>query len=207
VWFRDAEAVGRLGEFEALAITSAIAALPRLQPQEFLAINVAPGTALGPVLAQTLADVPVDRLVLEITEHAAVDDYAQLFQALYPLRARGLRLAIDDVGAGYSTMAHVLNLAPEIIKLDRSFTAGIGTHRQRRSLVQSIRAFAGDTDSALLAEGIETVEELETMRSLGVTLGQGYLLGHPKPIVDTTDHLGMARTADAVNARHGTPTT
>jgi len=183
-WFADAESVGRLEDLEQLAITAALRALPRLDPEQFLSINVTPQTAVGPVLADALAGAPLDRLVLEITEHAAVVDYPRLFQALYLMRARGLRVAIDDVGAGYSSMAHVLHLAPAIIKLDRSFTAGIEHHGHHQFLVGSMRGFAENTGAVLLAEGIETAEELRTMQSLGVRLGQGYLLGRPVAIDD-----------------------
>jgi len=184
VWFEQAERVGRLAELEHLAIRAALRALPHLRSDEFLAINISPHTALGSVLTDALGTTPVDRVVLEITEHAEVADYTQLFQALYPLRSRGLRLAIDDVGAGYASMAHVLHLAPEIIKLDRTLTAGIDQHPHRRSLVGKMRGFAADTGAKLLAEGIETQEELDAVRSLGVSLGQGYLLGHPAPIAE-----------------------
>lgn len=188
VWFDDAETVGRLAEFEHLAISTAIAGLDRLEPTDFLAINISPRSATGPILDEALGGAPVQRLVLEITEHAAVADYTQLSQSLEPLRARGLRVAIDDVGAGYASMAHVLNLAPEIIKLDRSFTAGIDRHANRQSLVGTMRAFAAQTESVLLAEGIETLDELQTMGSLGVGLGQGYLLGHPMPLAEVAAH-------------------
>jgi EAL domain-containing protein (putative c-di-GMP-specific phosphodiesterase class I)/CheY-like chemotaxis protein len=184
-WFADAASVGRLDELEDLAIRAALRALPHLRPEEFLAINVAPQTALGPVLGDTLAEVPVERVVLEITEHVAVADYAELFQALYPMRARGLRVAIDDVGAGYSSMAHVLHLAPAIIKLDRTITAGIQGHGHHQFLVESMRGFAEKTGAVLLAEGIETRDELETMQALGIRLGQGYLLGYPAPLDDS----------------------
>jgi len=183
-WFADADEVGRLEDMERLAISAALRALPQLEPEQFLSINVTPQTALGPVLVETLAEVPVDRLVLEITEHAAVADYPRLFQALYLMRARGLRVAIDDVGAGYSSMAHVLHLAPAIIKLDRSVIAGIEQHGHHQFLVESMRGFAENTGAVLLAEGIETPAELETMQSLGVGLGQGYLLGRPEPLDD-----------------------
>jgi len=184
VWFAEADRIGRLAELELLAIRSAVAALPLLRGDEFLAINISPQTALGSVLSEALGAAPVHRVVLEITEHAEVSDYTRLFQALYPLRSRGLRLAIDDVGAGYASMAHVLHLAPEIIKLDRSLTAGIDRHHHRQSLVDKMRDFAAETGAALLAEGIETQAELDTVRALGVSLGQGYLLGRPQPITD-----------------------
>ncbi|MFL6204556.1 MAG: EAL domain-containing protein [Acidimicrobiales bacterium] len=189
-WFDEAGAVGRLSDLEQLAIAAALPALDDLPSETFLAINLSPQSAIGPLLTETLEDMPVDRLVLEITEHAAVADYTRLLHALYPLRARGLRLAVDDVGAGYSSMAHVVNLSPEIIKLDRAFTARIDQQPQRQSLVDSMRVFAADTGAVLLAEGIETVEELETMRALGVALGQGYLLGRPAALIGDGQSVG-----------------
>ena len=181
-WFSDAESVGRLADLEQLAVSRALEGLPSLDLSTFLAVNVVPQTASGPELRRILADAPLDRIVLELTEHAAVTDYLQLTDTLAPLRAGGLRVAIDDVGAGYASMAHVLQLTPDVIKLDRAFTAAIDTDPRRRSLVGTMRAFAEQTDAVLLAEGIETEAELETMTSLGVTLGQGYLLGRPAPL-------------------------
>lgn len=182
VWFKDAASVGRLCELETLAATTAVAALDHLDRELFLAINVSAEMATDPRLRTLLDDVPLERIVLELTEHAAVDDYERLNTALDPLRARGLRVAIDDVGAGYSTMAHVLRLAPHIIKLDRSLVAGIERHPARQAFVRSMVAFAHDVGSYLLAEGIETLPELDVMRGAGVTLGQGFYFARPAPL-------------------------
>jgi EAL domain-containing protein (putative c-di-GMP-specific phosphodiesterase class I)/ActR/RegA family two-component response regulator len=181
-WFEDAKTVGRLAELEQLTIATALAQLDQLPPRAFLAINITPESAGGRMLAEGFDAVPLERIVLEITEHSQVSDYGLLADALGPLRARGLRVAIDDVGAGYSSLSHVVRLAPEIIKIDRSFTAGIETHQGHRSLIAAMRSFADDTGADVLAEGIETGTELETMQTLGVTLGQGYYLGRPQPL-------------------------
>jgi EAL domain-containing protein (putative c-di-GMP-specific phosphodiesterase class I)/DNA-binding NarL/FixJ family response regulator len=181
-WFADAAAVGRLAELEQLAVTTALGELHQLPTGTFLAVNVTPDTAGSRDLQTLFEGAALDRIVLEVTEHSEVTDYTVLANALTPLRARGLRIAIDDVGAGYSSMAHVVQLAPEIIKLDRSFTAGIDTHQARRSLIAAMGTYAHDTGAQVLAEGIETLTELETMRSLNVALGQGYYLGRPQPL-------------------------
>ncbi|MEN0105736.1 MAG: EAL domain-containing protein, partial [Pseudomonas sp.] len=133
-------------------------------------------------LPPLLQNLPPRRLVLEITEHAAVADYVRLEQALAPFRQRGVRLSIDDTGAGYASMRHILELSPDIIKLDMSITQGINNDFKRRALASSLIAFARETGSSVVAEGVETREELETLRALGVHKIQGYLLGRPLPL-------------------------
>jgi EAL domain-containing protein (putative c-di-GMP-specific phosphodiesterase class I) len=182
LWFRDAAAVGRLGELETLAATTAVSALDQLDPHLFLALNVSASMAVDARLGRLLDGVQLTRVVVELTEHASVQDYEQLRDVLRPLREEGMRLAIDDVGAGFSTMAHVLRLTPDIIKLDRSLVAGIEEDPCRQAFVRNMVHFARDTDAQLLAEGIETEAELEEMRRAGVGLGQGFLLARPGPL-------------------------
>ena len=99
--------------------------------------------------------------------------------ALAPLRERGIRLAIDDTGAGFASLSHVLKLRPNIIKIDRSLITHITSDPARRSLVTALILLALDLEATVTAEGIETPSELETLATLGVDLGQGYLLGRP----------------------------
>ncbi|MCW2549359.1 MAG: hypothetical protein JWN96_3819, partial [Mycobacterium sp.] len=127
------------------------------------------------------------QLVLEITEHAAVDSYAELREALRPMRDNGLRLAIDDAGAGYASLKHVVELEPDIIKVDRSLIDGLAADRARRSVVSAFVLLALDMGAAVIAEGIETTEDLEAVRDLGVDAAQGYLFARP-----TTDRNAMA---------------
>ena len=120
-----------------------------------------------------------DRLVAEVTEHAAVSGYEDIRAALLPHRELGLKLAVDDTGAGYSSFAHVLRLRPDIIKLDRSLLADIDHDAARRAFVTAIVLMALELDATVTAEGVETAAELDTLRSLGVDTVQGYLLARP----------------------------
>ena len=123
---------------------------------------------------------PCERIVLELTEHARIDDYAGLERALNALRFKGVTLAIDDAGAGYSGLQQIVRLRPDILKLDMSLTRDIDTDPAKRSLAAAMVHFARETRAEIVAEGIETVAEMEMLRSLGVHRGQGYLLGKPQ---------------------------
>ena len=120
--------------------------------------------------------------MVEITEHTSIDDYGLVSRALLALRARGLRLAVDDAGAGYASLRHLLEMRPDLIKLDASLTRGIDLEPGRRALAQALIAFARATGAALVAEGIETAAEEVELEKLGVVLGQGYHLGRPGPL-------------------------
>src|SRR5207247_2304621 len=116
-WFAEAAEVGVLEELELTAIRAALPGLDAVPRDAYLSINLSPATAVTPGLVDLMATVPGERVVLEITEHAAVEDYDALSEALRPLRAFGVRLAIDDVGAGFSSMRHILRLQPDLLKL------------------------------------------------------------------------------------------
>ncbi len=117
--------------------------------------------------------------MLELTEHDEIEDYRALAAALAPLRERGVRVAVDDTGAGFASMRHVLALMPDLIKLDISLVRGIDTDVSRQALAAALTAFADSTGAEVVAEGIERQAELDVVRSLNVTYGQGYLLGVP----------------------------
>ncbi len=128
---------------------------------------------MSPRFPELFADAPLDRIVLELTEHAGVESYDRLRQALAPLRAQGLRLAIDDVGAGHSTFRHVLELSPEYIKLDMSLIRAIDRDTARRALAESITAYGRRTGCEVVAEGIETPAEFAALRDIGCDLCPG----------------------------------
>lgn len=181
VWFREAAEVG-LGEaLELQAIRAALAELPRLPPETYLSLNVSPEQLGSGAIERALGDAPLSRIVLEVTEHALVADYARLRALVDPLRARGLRLAIDDAGAGFASFRHILQLDPNLIKLDMSLIRHIDTDHRRLALAAALIRFAEQTSAQVIAEGVETAEELEALRRLGVTRAQGYLLGRPAP--------------------------
>jgi EAL domain-containing protein (putative c-di-GMP-specific phosphodiesterase class I) len=180
-WFAMAHEVGLGDELELRAIEKSLVALDRLPRNFFLGINASPGLICSGKLPPVLEGVDLRRILLEITEHAIVDDYESLKSALQPLRDKGLRLAIDDAGAGYASMRHIVNLHPDMIKLDISLTRNIDTDHSRRSLAKALITFARDIGSIISAEGVETAGELEMLRSLGVEKAQGFYLSRPVP--------------------------
>ncbi len=181
-WFAEAAQAGLGTDLELAAIRMALAALPSFPADAYLAVNASPETILSGELTEVLAGMPSERIVLEVTEHAHVSDYARLLAALAPLRDKGIRLAVDDAGAGYSSLQHILHLRPDIIKLDMGLTRSIDLDPARRALASALISFARDTGSRIIAEGVETASELKTLRSLGVEKAQGYFLGRPMPL-------------------------
>lgn len=167
-------------ELERLAVCRAWRVLDSLRPDQFLAVNLSPLVLLELARrAERRYDLPLSSLVVEITEHAVVDFYSELRHALEPLRERGLRLAIDDAGAGYASLHHVLELRPDFIKVDRSLVHGVADDHARRVAVSGLVLLGLDVGDAVVAEGVERPEDLATLLALGVNAGQGYLLGRP----------------------------
>lgn len=183
---------------EHAAVAQAMRQQDTLPDGVYMTVNVSPRLLVSDALRE-FAHASVDRLVLEVTEHAAVEDYEALRDALAPWRERGARLAVDDAGAGFASLRHILRLEPDFIKLDGSLTAGIVAGASERALAAALVAFANGTGAVIVAEGIEQVDQVEALRGLGVTLGQGYYLGRPRPAADFTAHAG---TRDyAIDAR------
>lgn len=179
-WFGDAHAVGLGAELELLAIERALQIVPQLNDGLDIAVNASPETILDPRLDAILSTLGnVSHLVLEITEHAAVERYGEIAARLKPYRDRGLQIAVDDAGAGYASFRHILNLEPDRIKLDMSLTRDIDMDPARRALAAALIHFAADTGSKLVAEGVETAAEAATLIELGVERAQGYFLGRP----------------------------
>jgi EAL domain-containing protein (putative c-di-GMP-specific phosphodiesterase class I) len=116
---------------------------------------------------------------MELTEEAKVDDYERLSVALERLYAMGVRLAIDDTGAGFASLAHILKLTPHIIKLDRELTSGIDRDPVRVTLASALVSFAAGLGAEIVAEGIEIEAELDMLCDLGIRYGQGFLLSRP----------------------------
>jgi EAL domain-containing protein (putative c-di-GMP-specific phosphodiesterase class I) len=179
VVFAEAHSVGMGHALELQALERAAEHLDRVGG--YIAMNVSPATVLTPECAQLLRRLPLDRVVLELTEHDAVEDYECLSAALAPFRAGGLRLAIDDVGAGFSSLRHIVVTAPDVIKLDRSIAAGVSTDRVLSTLVGSLATFAHGSGARVVAEGVETAEDATALRALGVDYGQGWHFGRPGP--------------------------
>ena len=179
VVFAEAHGVGLGDVLELQALARAAEHLDRVCG--YVAMNVSPATVLTPECAELLRRMPLDRVVLELTEHDAVEDYDRLSAALAPFRAAGLRLAIDDVGAGFSSLRHIVVTAPDVIKLDRSIASGVATDRVLSTLVGSLVTFAHGSGARVVAEGVETADDAAALRALGVDHGQGWHFGRPGP--------------------------
>lgn len=183
-WFYEAAEVGLDEELELAVIREALAVVERLPEEAYLSLNVSPNTILRDSLVSALDGHPLERLMLEVTEHTSITDYEQVATKLAPLRRQGLRLAVDDAGAGFASFRHILQLKPDVIKLDFSLIHDIDSDRDRRALAAAVIRFAEATGSKVVAEGVETEAELQTLRELNVDKVQGYLLGRPAPYAD-----------------------
>ncbi len=188
-WFEAAHQHGCGAHLEAIAIRLALEARTTMPADAFLSVNVAPGVLRHGAIREAFLTVPdLDGVVVELTEHSRVEHYDTLAGELDRLRSAGAAIAVDDTGAGYAGLHHLISVRPEIIKLDRTLVAGIDTDRPRRALVEMFGSFANRFDSWVLAEGVETEAELATLHRIGVPLAQGYLLGSPGPaLLPVTD--------------------
>jgi EAL domain-containing protein (putative c-di-GMP-specific phosphodiesterase class I)/FixJ family two-component response regulator len=180
-WFAAAVEVELGVQLEMMAIQSAMKGIPHVPAGAYLSVNCSPRAAMSPELA-ALVNGHAARMVLEITEHEAIEDYAVLAAALEGSRARGVRVAIDDAGAGFASLRHTLLLRPDIVKVDTSLTRNIDGDRAKRALTSALVSFGNEMDIAIVAEGIETRQELNVLVALGVRFGQGYYLGEPAPL-------------------------
>ncbi len=204
-WFSEAAGVGLQEELELAVIRKALQAVTLLPANVYLSLNISPKVTLLPAnvylslnispntilkdsLASTLEGLPFERLMLEVTEHASINDYELVAMQLAPLRQMGLRLAVDDAGAGFASFRHILQLKPDVIKLDYSLIHNIDTDRDRRALSAALIRFAEETGSKVVAEGVETETELQTLRELKVNKVQGNLLGCPQDISKGCSH-------------------
>ncbi|ATG75842.1 diguanylate phosphodiesterase [Zobellella denitrificans] len=181
-WFNEAAEVGLQEELELAVIKKALQGLAHLPEDTYLSLNVSPETLLKGSVASVLEGYPFERLMLEVTEHVSVTDYSLIATVLVPMRQRGLRLAVDDAGAGFASFRHILKLQPDVIKLDVSLIRRIDTDTGCRAFTAAIVRFAEETGSKVVAEGVETDAELNALRKLKVNKAQGYLLGRPTPI-------------------------
>jgi PAS domain S-box-containing protein len=179
-WFARAAQCGMSLPLEVAVVTQALEYAPLLAGDQWLAINISPSALVSEELERLLSDRDLDRIVIEITEHSRVDDYERLGAVVAQLREHGARVAVDDAGAGWSSMQHVVMVNPDIIKLDIDLTRNIHANANRRALAQAIVNFAAEVGSTVVAEGIETRDELDTLRSLGVAYGQGFHLSRPQ---------------------------
>ncbi len=178
-WLNQAEELGLRRKLE-IACLAAIARLGPVPEGRLLFINISPSTIANPAAALALVGSLPGRVVIELTEQEAVIDYTELRTHLTRWLSQGLRIAIDDAGAGYSSLRHVIEVSPDF-ELDPRADRGIDQDRTRLALVRSVLAFAREVGTSVIAEGIEAPTELEVLRDVGVNLVQGYLLARPGP--------------------------
>ncbi len=189
-WFADATTVGLGVELEVAAIDDALGALRHLPDGVTLALNAGPDALASSELRSAIARHDASRVVIELTEHAPVMDYTVIRAAVGTLRRLGARLSVDDTGAGFASLTHIVHLAPELIKLDRWIVAGVDADPVRRALVTALVGFAHELGAEVIGEGIETQGELDALRQLGVDYGEGYLLARPGPLATVVSAVG-----------------
>ena len=178
VRFANAATVGLGIELEAATIEAALNSAAAISPSRWLHLNVSPELVLARTdLRRLLRDAPA-RIVLEVTEHAAISDYLEFREAVDAV-GRPIQLAVDDAGAGFSSLRHILELRPAFVKLDLSLIRGIDRDPAKQALVAGMRHFARMTHRRLIAEGVETEAEAAALTALDIRLAQGYLLGRP----------------------------
>lgn len=182
-WFKLAGSSGRGLELELLALRAGIEGFAAQDDRSFLALNLSNSTLLSPRLAESIRGIDPGRLVLELSDTARISSYQVTRKAVDSLRERGVRLAVDDVGASQIDMWHILRLDPEIIKLDRHLVADPQNVRRNNALIRGITTMAQDLGIVVIAEAIETEAERARLLDLGVEFGQGYLFGKPAPLV------------------------
>ena len=181
LWFADAAAAGLSLELQLVPLRKALRMLPGSNAP-YISVNLGADVLVTGEPRGTIEELgSAERLVVEITEHTAVSDYGALVNEVAALRALGVRIAVDDTGTGYSGLNHILQLAPDFIKLDRSLIEAVDARPAARALCSALSDFGRDIGAAVIAEGVETREELHTLLSVGIDFVQGYLTGRPQP--------------------------
>jgi EAL domain-containing protein (putative c-di-GMP-specific phosphodiesterase class I)/DNA-binding NarL/FixJ family response regulator len=195
---------GRAGlglDLERVTLEAAIGHAARLPDGAFLSVNVSASFVVGGLLPSLGAPLEGRPLVLEVTEHEQVEDYAAL-QAAVDALGPDVRLSVDDAGSGWSSLRHVFALKPDFVKLDWGWVNDLDLDPARQALLLGIAQFAALSGGSVIAEGIETTAELRTLRRLGIPLGQGFLLGYPEPV---EAHLDRRRVALPVGEERAAP--
>lgn len=193
-WFALASQLDRRVELER-ACLRAVAKHGAPPDDALLFVNVSPALLAQPDSVHLRDKLP-HRLVLELTEREEIDDIAGLRASCEPWLRTGARLAIDDAGAGYSSLKQVVQLLPEFVKIDRSLIIDIHQDRHRQALVAALAGFASEIGANLIAEGVESRAELSWLRDADVGLAQGFLLGRPAPPWSTAHHPGQRVAAE-----------
>ena len=181
--FAQAKSCGLAREAELAALTAALRHLDSSPDGVYLSVNLSPDLLRDPESARLISTVDATRIVIELTEHEAIEDYEGIADAAGRFRRQGARLAVDDAGAGFSTFRHILRLRPEVIKLDRSLVEDVDHDPALQRLVESLVAFASSSvNTVIVAEGVETRQQRAALAALGVTQVQGFGIVAPAPL-------------------------
>lgn len=179
-------------ELETAILRRVVAMVPQVPDDVLVTVNISPAVAMAVPWDEVLVGVDPSRIVLELTEHDAVHDYGALEDVLEPWRERGVRIAVDDAGAGFSSFSHVLELSPEFVKIDRSITHHIDVDDARRRLAHALAELAGHIGATVVAEGVENQGELDAVAAVGITAAQGHYLSRPRPLAESFAPAGAA---------------
>jgi EAL domain-containing protein (putative c-di-GMP-specific phosphodiesterase class I) len=180
--FAEAERQGLGAALDAVVVRKALTLFESQPSNCFLSINVEPGHLLRSELLGVLCEPrSLGGIVLELTEHREVTDVPALLKVLDQLRGRGAIIAVDDAGSGYSGLRQLLELRPQLLKVDRELVTNVHEDAAKLAMIQMLGELVGRLDGWLLAEGVETENELRVLSQLGVPLAQGYFLARPAP--------------------------
>ncbi|MGQ8367011.1 EAL domain-containing protein [Glaciecola sp. 1036] len=185
--FDKAILVGLSIELNQKIVNAAFSYLDQLKQHQYIAINLTPDFIISDEFLDLFKNRDLHQVVIEITEHIAVSNYPKMMEHLRVVKTSGARIAIDDVGAGYSSFRHILQLHPDIIKIDRSLIEIIDQDIEKQRLLKAILLFANQMEYKVVAEGVETKAELRTLHQSGVNLVQGFYFAKPQ-ILSNLDH-------------------
>src|SRR3954454_24803904 len=184
-WLAEAESRGLGSRLEAALVETGLEALDWVPDNCFLAINVSPRALGSPDLAGVLASrESLEGVVIEVTEQVVVEDYTHFDYVLRSLRAAGAAIAVDDAGAGYASLQHIVALRPQFVKLDRWLVADLEHDEAKLAVIEALGTFSSRIDAWMVAEGVERAEEMGALQRLRVPLAQGYWLGMPAPAME-----------------------
>ena len=200
--FAEARQLGLGLELEVAAARRAVGEASCLPDDALLVVKVSCATVASGALADVLLDEHAHRIVLELEGHAQIQDPKAFYDAVDALRCRGARFSVDETGAGFGALDHVLDLSPSFVRLAAGLTRGIDLDRTRRALALSVISFASHLGAGIVADRIETEEELRTLHRLGVHYGLGFHIGRPGPLPARQGQSGTTAVAPADGSLH-----
>lgn len=194
-WFQQAQRTDMQIELEVKAIAKALSYIDAMPDRLYLSVNASPITVASAHFMEAVRDVPPDRLLVELTEREVIHETVQLMQSLQTLREKRIGIAVDDVGAGYAGLSTIVSLKPNVLKLDRTLVSDINNCTVKQSLTKAMVHFSAEMDAFLVAEGVETLQEDQCLKSLGVRLGQGFFYARPTEATEMCQSMHVMRNA------------